>query len=160
MVNMLAPPLFEGKGAPTRDHLTEERSLLSQLNVERRKGACLLVMKEGFSFVTEEVSNDISFFVFSEGFSEGEPASARQRCGKERRWSLLQTLIYLSPPGGRKGSHNFICFPFQWKGKRRKSHEKAFPMFGKGFQPRNGMIGGGNFDIASPLLNSSKRSSI
>jgi len=57
-------PLFEGKGAPTRDHPVEERRLLSQLNVERRKGACLLIMKEGFSLVREEVSNDISFFVF------------------------------------------------------------------------------------------------
>jgi hypothetical protein len=57
-------PLFEGKGAPTRDHPIKERSLLSQINVERRKGAYLLIMKEGFSFVTEEVSNDISFFVF------------------------------------------------------------------------------------------------
>jgi len=52
-------------GAPTRDHPVEiERSLLSQINVERRKGACLLITKEGFSFVTEEVSDDISFFVF------------------------------------------------------------------------------------------------
>jgi hypothetical protein len=42
----------------------EERSLLSNINVERRKGAYLLIMKEGFSFVREEVSNDISFFVF------------------------------------------------------------------------------------------------
>jgi hypothetical protein len=57
-------PLFEGKGAPTRDHSIEERSLLSQFNVERRKGACLLIMKESFSFVREGVSNDISFFVF------------------------------------------------------------------------------------------------
>ncbi|OGP94231.1 MAG: hypothetical protein A2157_14205 [Deltaproteobacteria bacterium RBG_16_47_11] len=56
-------PLFEGKGAPTRDH-PEERSLLFQINVERRKGAYLLFKKEGFSFVMEEVSNDISFFVF------------------------------------------------------------------------------------------------
>jgi len=64
MVNALAPPLFEGKGAPTRDHPVEERSLLSQINVERRKGACLLIMEEGFSLVTEEVSDDISFFVF------------------------------------------------------------------------------------------------
>jgi hypothetical protein len=56
------PP--EGKGAPTRDHPVEERSLLSQLSVERKKGACLLITKEGFSFVTEEVSGDISFFVF------------------------------------------------------------------------------------------------
>ena len=64
MVNALAPPLFEGKGAPTRDHPIEERSLLSQINVERRKGAYLLFKKEGFSFVMEEVSNDISFFVF------------------------------------------------------------------------------------------------
>ena len=63
MVNALAP-LFEEKGAPTRDHRVEERSLLSQLNVERRKGACLLITKEGFSFVREEVSDDISFFVF------------------------------------------------------------------------------------------------
>jgi hypothetical protein len=59
-----APPLVEGKGAPTKDHPSKERSLSSQLNVERRKGACLLIMKEGFSFVAEEVSNDISFFVF------------------------------------------------------------------------------------------------
>jgi hypothetical protein len=57
-------PLVEGKGAPTRDHPIEERSLLSQINVERRKGACLLIMMEGFSFVREEVSNDISSFVF------------------------------------------------------------------------------------------------
>jgi hypothetical protein len=56
-------PLFEGKGAPTRDH-PGERSLLSNINVEKRKGAYLLIMKEGFSFVREEVSNDISFFVF------------------------------------------------------------------------------------------------
>jgi hypothetical protein len=63
MVNALAP-LFEEKGAPTEDHPVEERSLLSQLNVERRKGACLLIMRGGFSFVREEVSNDISFFVF------------------------------------------------------------------------------------------------
>jgi hypothetical protein len=45
------------RGAPTSGHPVEERSLLSQLNVERRKGACLLIMKEGFSFVREEVSN-------------------------------------------------------------------------------------------------------
>jgi hypothetical protein len=64
MVNALAPPSLKGKGAPTRDHPVEERSLLSQLNVERRKGACLLIVKEGFSFVIGEVSNDISFFVF------------------------------------------------------------------------------------------------
>jgi hypothetical protein len=55
---------LERKGAPTRDHPVEERSLLSQLNVERRKGACLLIMMEGVSFVREGVSNDISFFVF------------------------------------------------------------------------------------------------
>jgi hypothetical protein len=60
---VLAPPL-QGKGAPTRDHPIEERSLLSQLNVERRKGAYLLITEEGFSFVAEEVSDDISFFVF------------------------------------------------------------------------------------------------
>jgi hypothetical protein len=63
MVDALAPPL-EGKGAPTTGHPVEERSLLSQLNVERRKGAYLLIMMEGFSFVREGVSNDISFFVF------------------------------------------------------------------------------------------------
>jgi hypothetical protein len=63
MVSVLAPPCLKERGAPTRDHLVE-RSLLSQINVERRKGACLLITKEGFSFVTEEVSDDISFFVF------------------------------------------------------------------------------------------------
>jgi hypothetical protein len=60
---VLAPPL-SGKGAPTRDHPIEERSLLSQLNVDRKKGAYLLIKKEGFSFVVEGVSDDISFFVF------------------------------------------------------------------------------------------------
>jgi hypothetical protein len=55
---------LEEKGAPTRDHPVEERSLLSQFSVERRKGAYPLIMKGGFSFVREEVSNDISFFVF------------------------------------------------------------------------------------------------
>jgi len=61
---VLAPPLFEGKGAPARDHPIEERSLLFQPNVERRKGAYLLIKEEGFSFVMEGVSDDISFFVF------------------------------------------------------------------------------------------------
>jgi hypothetical protein len=56
-------------GAPTRDHPVE-RSLLFQINVERRKGAYLLIRKEGFSFVKEEVSDDISFFVFRKGLSK------------------------------------------------------------------------------------------
>jgi hypothetical protein len=42
-----------------------EKELLFEFNVKRRKGASLLFRQEGFSFVSEEeVSNDISFFVF------------------------------------------------------------------------------------------------
>jgi hypothetical protein len=48
----------------------------------------------------EEVSNDISFFVFEKDLSENNAVPLQQICRKERRWSLLQTLIYLSPKGG------------------------------------------------------------
>ncbi len=60
-------PLFDEKGAPTEVNLTGsilKRYLLFELNEKRRKGAYLLFRKEGVSFVVEEVSNDISFFVF------------------------------------------------------------------------------------------------
>jgi len=58
-------PRSLGKGAPTGVNLNSERSLLSDLNAKRREGAYLLNRKEGFSFVLkEEVSDDISFFVF------------------------------------------------------------------------------------------------
>jgi hypothetical protein len=60
-------PLFGGKGAPTRVNFIyfKERFRLFVFNGKRRKGASLLFRPEGFSFVSEEeVSNDISFFVF------------------------------------------------------------------------------------------------
>jgi hypothetical protein len=42
-----------------------ERGLVSECNAKGKKGAYLLIRKEGFSFVLkEEVSDDISFFVF------------------------------------------------------------------------------------------------
>jgi hypothetical protein len=63
-VKALAPPLMDGKGAPTRVIFIQERSLLFEFNAKRRKGAYLLIKKEGFSFVLkEEVSHDISFFI-------------------------------------------------------------------------------------------------
>src|SRR4030065_911725 len=92
--------------------------------------------------------------------SDNEPVSSQQICRKERRWSLLQTLIYLSPKGGREGPRSFICFPFKLEGKQLRSRGRPSLKFGKEFQKRNGMIGGGNFDIALPLLRNSKRSSI
>jgi len=42
----------------------------------------------------------ISPFLFFKGSSDSEPESSQQICRKEKRWSLLQTLIYLSPKGG------------------------------------------------------------
>jgi hypothetical protein len=55
---------MDGKGAPTRVIFIQERSLLFEFNAKRRKGAYLLIKKEGFSFVLkEEVSHDISFFI-------------------------------------------------------------------------------------------------
>jgi hypothetical protein len=50
---------------PTRVDFLRGGILLFDHNVKRRKGAYLLIKKEGFSFISEEeVSNDISFFVF------------------------------------------------------------------------------------------------
>ena len=65
MAEALAPPLYDGKGAPTRVNFIKERSLLFEYNAKGKKGAYLLIRKEGFCFVLkEEVSDDISFFVF------------------------------------------------------------------------------------------------
>jgi len=42
--------------------------MLLDVNGKRRKGACLLFRKEGgFLILVEEVSDDISFFIFKEG---------------------------------------------------------------------------------------------
>jgi hypothetical protein len=53
----------------------------------------------GFPFAKEEVSDDISSFVFGKGLSERISTFSKQICRKERKWSLLQTLIHLSPSG-------------------------------------------------------------
>jgi hypothetical protein len=61
----LAPPTLLERGRQQELNLILERSLLSDLNAKRREGAYLLNRKEGVSFVSkEEVSDDISFFVF------------------------------------------------------------------------------------------------
>jgi hypothetical protein len=52
-------------GANKSEFYLRERSLLYECSAKGKKGAYLLIRKEGFSFVLkEEVSDDISFFVF------------------------------------------------------------------------------------------------
>jgi hypothetical protein len=57
------------EGAPTKVGLLyKERSILFDVTTNRKKGAYQLFRKESVFLVSsEEVSNDISFFVFSEG---------------------------------------------------------------------------------------------
>ena len=65
MVKALAPPLHENGGANKSKH-ARRRRLLFECNAKKRKGAYLLIRKKVFFLfaLTEEVSDDISFFVF------------------------------------------------------------------------------------------------
>jgi hypothetical protein len=65
MVEALAPPLQENGGA-NKSNLIRKRRLLFACSAKKRKGAYLLIGKKLFFLfaLTEEVSDDISFFVF------------------------------------------------------------------------------------------------
>ena len=65
MVKALAPPLREDGGANKSNDI-QKRRLLFECNAKKRKGAYLLIRKKVFFLfaLTEEVSDDISFFVF------------------------------------------------------------------------------------------------
>jgi hypothetical protein len=65
------------EGAPTKVcSLFKERSTLFDVTTNRKKGAYQQFRKESVFLVSsEEVSNDISFFVFSEGRRGGQSIS-------------------------------------------------------------------------------------
>jgi len=65
MVEALAPPPHENGGANKSNDIRKRR-LLFECNAKKRKGAYLLTAKKVFFLfaLTEEVSDDISFFVF------------------------------------------------------------------------------------------------
>jgi len=65
MVKALAPPLQENGGA-NKSNPIRKRRLLFECSAKKRKGAYLLIGKKLFFLfaLTEEVSDDISFFVF------------------------------------------------------------------------------------------------
>jgi hypothetical protein len=65
------------EGAPTKVcTLIEERPTLFDVITDRKKGAYRRFRKESVFLVSsEEVSDDISFFVFSEGRPRGQSTS-------------------------------------------------------------------------------------
>jgi hypothetical protein len=65
MVEALAPPLQENGGA-NKSNVIRKRRPLFECSAKKRKGAYLLIGKKFFFLfaLTEEVSHDISFFVF------------------------------------------------------------------------------------------------
>jgi len=106
----------------------------------------------------EEVSNDISF-LFSKRVLRKRSGfrSADVREGEKMEPASDSNLSV--PPRGAKRVSQLFLFPLSMDGEKTDESRETIPRFGKGSQPGNGMIGGGSFDIESPLLSSSKKSS-